>query len=410
MEDKNRGLEEMPAEVTYIKIDSEEGFVTGEHDVNHMKTLRFKDVIRNDLVGDFDEKGNYIIAENIEVDLVNLTKKIDANTINGVEGRAFVDDRVYKFNVTPPRELGNGNAYCYLQLLEELPRLNGYYVDTLTSVVATYEYKFDEFFMDKALEAFNFKEFDGDETEITERLPDSLRVRLEMLAAIKAQAYDPLDKLEEAYFNKRLQLLAEDPELSVILAEFANRRNKLEPYFDKAEHRFMYLNELLDEVLDLEVSKKALEKSPTIKEQLVEADKKAYNLAIKVEEKVREDNPLERAEKKALFTDMSKEKPAPAKPKNPAVRVNKGGGGKDPFGYNPKQNDRVGYTSPNGKGGKKGDKGKDEKKPSFDPPKKEPQQQTKVADTHSFEIINVTNLDSGLGKQGIQTHDNGRTM
>ena len=312
-ENKVQGLNnDAPTEaLTYEKKDSDKGYVEGEHDVMKMKAQRFRDVIANDLLGDFDSKGKYHLSDEIAADLVAVTKKIDSHDQNGTQGRAFVGDRILYFNLTPPKASpeNEANAYCYLELLEEIPRINGYYIDTLTTVVATYEYKNDEFFYDRALEVFNFKEYKADEPVDTQLLPESLSARYAFTAAMLKQAETPLENLEEAYFNKRLQLLAEDPELAIILAEFSNKRNKLEPYFAKAENKYQFLNEILDEVLELPACKKALEKSP-VREQLIEADKKAYQLVEKVEERVREDNRTKEAVSQAMFTDLA-EKPAP---------------------------------------------------------------------------------------------------
>ena len=305
---------------TYIKQGSELGFVQGEHDVKQMKAMRFRDVISNDLLGDFDESGKYILSDAVAADLVAITKKIDSNDTNGTQGRAFVGDRVLHFNLTPPVALDKDTAYCYLQLLEEIPRINGYYVDTLTTVVATYEYKNDEYFFERALQVFNFKEYKVDETVEPQIVPDSFAERYAFIAAMRKQAYEPMDTLEEAYFNKRLQLLSEDPELAIILAEFANKRNKLEPFFDKAEHKYAFLNQILDEVLEMPACKKALENSP-VREQLAEADIKAYDLTVKVEEKVCTDNRTKVAVEQAIFTDVGAEQ-AP-KPKLPP-QVSKG--------------------------------------------------------------------------------------
>ena len=302
---------EQGAVPTYEKKDSEKGFVEGEHDVLKMKAQRFRDVIQNDLLGDFDASGKYVLSEAVSADLVAVTKKIDSHDQNGTQGRAFVGDRILYFNLTPPAlsPATEGYAYCYLQLLEEIPRINGYYIDTLTSVVATYEYKNDEYFYDRALEVFNFKEYKADETVDTQLMPESLSARYAYTAAMLKQAQEPMDNLDEAYFNKRLQLLSEDPELAIILAEFSNKRSKLEPYFAKAENKYQFLNEILDEVLEMPACKKALEKSP-VKDRMVEADKKAYQLVEKVEVRVREDNRTKEAVEQAMFTDLA-EKPAP---------------------------------------------------------------------------------------------------
>lgn len=303
----------------YEKPDSDKGYVEGEHDVLQMRVLRYKDVILNNLLGDFDENGKYVIADDILKDLVTLTKKIDAHTQNGTEGRAFVGDRVLYFNLTPPVSLGNGQAYCYLQLLEEIPRIGGYYIDTHTTIVATYEYKDDEFFADRALEVFNFKEYKADETIPPELLPDSLAQRFAYVDAMLKEAGDPLDKLEEAYFNKRLQVLSEYPELAVILAEFTAKRNKLEPYFIKNDHKYFYLNQILDDILSSEQYKKIIEASPA-QFVLKEAENKYFDLSIKVEQKVRTDSRVNEKKQEAIFANITEngKASAPAQKKLPA--------------------------------------------------------------------------------------------
>lgn len=303
-------------EEIYEKPDSEKGFVEGEHDVAQMRILRFKDVILNNLVGDFDEHGKYVVADDILADLVLVTKKIDAHTQNGTEGRAFVGDYVLHFNLTPPVSLENGNAYCYLQLLEEIPRIGGYYIDTHTTIVATYEYKDDEFFADRALEVFNFKEYKADETVPAQLLPDSLAQRFAYTEAMLAEASDPLDKLEEAYFNKRLQILSDYPELAVLLAEFTAKRNKLEPYFIKNDHKYFYLNQILDDILSSNQAKQIIEASPA-KFPIREADKKYFDLSIKVEEKVRTDSRVNEKKNDAVFTNIAGNDKAPAPKKVP---------------------------------------------------------------------------------------------
>ena len=386
---------------TYIKQDSELGFVQGEHDVKQMKAMRFRDVISNDLLGDFDESGKYILSDAVAADLVAITKKIDSNDTNGTQGRAFVGDRVLHFNLTPPVALDKDTAYCYLQLLEEIPRINGYYVDTLTTVVATYEYKNDEYFFERALQVFNFKEYKADEAVEPQIMPDSFAERYALISAMRKQAYEPMDTLEEAYFNKRLQLLSEDPELAIILAEFANKRGKLEPFFEKAEHKYAFLNQILDEVIEMPACKKALENSP-VREQLAEADIKAYDLTVKVEEKVRTDNRTKVAVEQAIFTDVGVEK-AP-KPKMPP-QVSKGAkfeAGLFGQGVSTKKWDNP-EKGGKGGGGKKDKPKQEEKKgpvlfdttppPAPKPPQQQPQQQQQGGSP--FSKYKMDNIESG---------------
>lgn len=331
--------ENLNNQAIYEKFDSEMGYVKGEHDVMQMKVKRFKDEIFNDLVGTFDENGKYIISDEILAELVGLNKKIDAQTINGTEARAFVGDRVLRFNMTPPQALENGNAYCYLELLEEMSRINGYYIDTLTTVIATYEYKNDEFFYNNACNVFNLKEYKADDPDATapQLMPDYLGQRYSVLVAMMMQCGDALDTLEEAYFNKRMQLLAEYPEVALILAEFANKRNKLEPYFSKGEHKYFFLNQILDEVLEMSICKKVLEQS-NVKYQLKEADMKFYKLNMQAKEKMLDSHQVQKAQDNAMFVDTGKNpsKPAPQQKVKPNVKINSGNKGGKKGGGKPK--------------------------------------------------------------------------
>ncbi len=312
---------------SYEKFDCDLGYVTGEHDILQMKVKRFKEEVLCGLIGTFDDKGKYTIPDEVLVELVNLIKKIDAQTVNGTEARAFVGDKVLHFNMTPPKALENGDAYCYLELKEEVSHLNGYYIDTLTTIIATYEYKFDQFFLNNAYNVFNLKEYKADDPDATapQLVPDYLGQRYAVLDAMKNQYGDALDKLEEIYFNKRLQLLSEHLEVALILTEFANKRNKLEPYFAKSEHKYYFLNQLLDEVLETEQCKKYLNQS-NVKYLLNEADMKYFKFNIQAKEKINDSHQVKNAQKNALFVNIGKSpdaKPAPNKVK-PNVKVNSG--------------------------------------------------------------------------------------
>ena len=151
------------------------------------------------------------------------------------------------------------------------------------------------------------------------------------------QCGDALDTLEEAYFNKRMQLLAEHPEVALILAEFANKRNKLEPYFSKGEHKYFFLNQILDEVLEMSICKKVLEQS-NVKYQLKEADMKFYKLNMQAKEKMLDSHQVQKAQDNAMFVDTGKNpsKPAPQQKVKPNVKINSGNKGGKKGGGKPK--------------------------------------------------------------------------
>ena len=330
------------------------GVDDGKLDI-YQQINNYKDVLFNDLLGDYDEFGEYSMNEDIMQDLIDMPKKIDYIDEAGIHARGFLGDHTFSFLVSTPVKKDDGDAYCYLKLDEQVDRMAGFQFETITSVIATYCYKFDEFFDQHMRDVFNLREYEGDDTgeEGRQYRADYITSRYDLFYAMRACSEDYYEKLEEIYFNHRIMMLGMDPELTVIMAEFNKRRLKLDPYLIVSRRRFYFLNQLLDEILMLQAERlskseiaermeqldaKYIEKSQTIKQKTLE-NPKVVALTPQISNV---DNMARSAEKK---------KPAPA----PKKGVSKGGGDK------PKSKSKKKGGKGKG-GGKKGDKAKEKPK------------------------------------------------
>ena len=356
----------------YEKPDSDEGYIEDDLAIELEKVKRFKDVMYNDMLGDFNENGEYILPESIMQELIDMPKKIDVVSDNGIEARGFLGERVFHFVVTPAVKEENGNAYCYLVLREEIERMGGYYVDTNSVVVATYDYKFDQFYEQRVREVFNLKDYDGDDTGEEGRayFADNITARFAELEVMRSQSLVISEKLEELYFNHRIQLLGAGPETALIMAEFTTKRNKLEPFFMNTERKYYFLNQVLDDVLEKPVCKECLEKTPVVKEKMQVLEEKFVEKSVEVQEKIVTSHAVQQVKKEhSPMMVMEEGKPVEKKPEKvqkPGVSKGNskqsGGGGKGKSGGSKPKGKPGGGGAGKKKDGGKG-KGKDAGKP-----------------------------------------------
>ncbi len=305
----------------------------------------YKDVLFNDLVGDYDEFGTYTVSDDIMQDLIDMPKKIDFIDEAGIHARGFLGDHIFSFLVTTPIKKDDGDAYCYLKLDEQIDRLAGFQYETQTVTIATYCYRYDELYDGFMRDAFHLREYESDDTgeEGRKYRADYLTSRYDLFYTMRACSEDYYEKLEEIYFNHRLLMLGMDPELTLIMAEFNKKRQKLDPYLIISRRRFFFLNQLLDEVLQMQAER--LSKSE-ISARMEQLDAKYIAKSKEIKQKTLTNTKvvemMPKTSNVSSATQSINKKPANKQQKG----VSKGGGDK------PKSNG----------GKKKGGKGKDKSK------------------------------------------------
>ena len=239
--------------IEYEREDSDDGVITNIPEITQQQATHITDVIYNGLLGDYDNYGKYTISDEITKELAHMPKHFVRKDKFGTYLQAKVGDKSFDFCVTPPVIKEDGNAYCYLQLLEEVSYTNGYIIDTKTTTVATYEYLYSDVYYDWVASAFNIDQDPEGEPEGGRKYIDTqyIDLRLKYLKAVADMSIDLYEELDESYFNQRLQILNELPEGTVILAEFNKEREKIEKYFvTNSRRKFKALNDLLNSILD----------------------------------------------------------------------------------------------------------------------------------------------------------------
>ena len=309
----------------YEKHDCFEGCLTDEREIGLEKIRRFKQVIDNGMLGDFDAKGKYQLSEEITKELVDMPKKIDYVDELGIHARGFLGDKVFSFIITHPVEQTNGYAYCFLQLLETIDFMGGYYVNTNSVIVATYDYKYNAYYDQNVRNVFHLKEYSDDDTGEEGRayFADNISIRLSELDSIKEGNLDTIEKLDEIYFNHRIKLLGLNPDTAKLMAEFKALKNKVEPFVKLSSRKYAIYNQVLDEVLSKEKNKEILRQSQVC-EQMEQLDDKFAEKSIQIQQRIEEVQEKETKQKeKEVFVQYQKggktiEKPA-SKPFVPGV-------------------------------------------------------------------------------------------
>lgn len=382
-EELNGGVEvQAQSQSYYEKLDTDEGYIEDELQIELEKIRRTKDVLYNDMLGEYNEKGEYKLSQSIMQELIDMPKKIDVIDDNGIEARGFLGDRIFEFTISKPKLEDNGNAYCFLVLHEKIERMGGYYIDTNAVVVATYEYKYDKFYLNHIKEVFNLKEYEDDTTGEEGRTfyADKISLRFKELAVMREVGDDVYERLEEIYFNRRIQLLGLSAQTALIMAEFTSRKNKLEPFFMNTTRKYYFLNQLLDDCLQKKECAECLENSD-IKEQMQALDKKFVEKNVEVEQKIKENPQVQKIRKQEQFKDIAdlenlgRETTQKPTQKPMPKGVTKGDAGK------PKSKKKGGGGKSKGGGGKKDSKKKDDKKPFmavYTPPKPAPKEEQSI--------------------------------
>lgn len=317
------------SEVTQEIVHNDEQISASESDAvldDYQQISNYKDVLFNDLMGDYDERGEYSINDDILQDLIDMPKKIDFVDEAGIHARGFLGDHIFSFLVTAPVKTDKGDAYCYLKLDEQVDRMAGFRYDVVTSVIATYCYRYDELFDQYMRDVFHLREYEGDNTgeEGRQYRAEYIANRYELLYATRACSEDYYEKLEEIYFNHRIMMLSMDPELMAIMAEFNKKRVKLDPYLIISKRRFYFLNQLLDEVLQLQNER--IKKSE-IAEKMDLLDAKYIEKSVMIKQKAQE-NPKVVALMPKSSSDNLAQNLSGKRATQPKPGVSKGGGTK----------------------------------------------------------------------------------
>ncbi len=232
----------------FTKLDTFDEFVTEK--VN---------VIKNDLLGDYNENGKYIINKKVIVELLELEKVKRSSFNNSIFCTSYLPGfGEITFELTLKRQGNNGIASIYV--LENVDKVNGYIQNTLRTQVAIYKDVLTPDFIEKSYKGFHIKK--NEEQDQKELNPEDLKTSLNSYIGARKYFIDLMDHatnddyntMYQQYFNKRIDLLNENASeySSLVLNSYRTEYNKIKDYFLKNEGAVDYkaLNELLDKCFE----------------------------------------------------------------------------------------------------------------------------------------------------------------
>lgn len=226
-----------------------------KREISQFRAIYKMKALNQNLLGDFDNDGNYVIEEAVMQELISIPKFIDKMDNDGVLHLLYEykDGTLFKMICPKPVMINNNSFYCTLVLNEEMEFANGYMTDTISTVVGTFMCEKSQennlqVLRNKAFNIYKKEEITDDVKKPTDAIDAKYNLNKVTLKQLK-QRIEDLDKI---YHDKRKQLLNEMQGGSSVLEEFSDVYKNLENYFFKGQkrNRFGALNDLLSLVLD----------------------------------------------------------------------------------------------------------------------------------------------------------------
>ena len=220
------------------------------------------DVIQNNLLGVYDDEGNYSIAPQIIEELLKLHKVKRATFANSVfcVGSLLGYGEIV-FELTFSSKTHNGkSASATIYLLEDVDKINGYLQNTIKTKLEDFNDDVENF-IEETYKHFNIDSNDEDEddAEVLERKLDEDLENEDSFIIAKKQYSLILEKLLEEkfldaygkYFTARISLLTKmNNEFSqAVLGSFNSQYSLIQNVFLQ-EKNYKVLNELLDKCFE----------------------------------------------------------------------------------------------------------------------------------------------------------------
>ena len=216
------------------------------------------DIIENNLLGSYDDKGNYVIAPQIVNELISL-KKVKKSTYDNsmfcFGNLMGYGEICFELHYDQTRDVDN-LATASLFVLEDVHKINGYLQNTIKTKLAQYTDKIESFLSNSYVK-FNIVEDDEDSGQEKKSLDD---LELDNSYILAKKAYMLLleklseDKMLDAYgklFTAKLSIMTKlDNDFSQdVLNRFNEKYQLIENIFLKNKN-YKDLNELLDACIE----------------------------------------------------------------------------------------------------------------------------------------------------------------
>lgn len=255
--------------VYYKRVDVDGGVMTDVDDIENFKSVQRRDVINNYMLGDFNDIGDYVVAEKVLSSLVEIRKTVSNEYNNMIFLKSvseFAEKNKLEFCIVV-KELSDdraGYATAIMKLLEPVNKINGYVTNTNSFIVASFTDKNDDLFIGKVKKVFGVVESNDTNGKDDPKVIAEILNRITFLRHCKDMSISVFASVESDYYHNRLEVLKQKPEYEAILKKYRSLILKAGVFLDpNSPEYFAYMNELLDQAID-----NAINEDPSLKDKL----------------------------------------------------------------------------------------------------------------------------------------------
>lgn len=217
------------------------------------------DIFKNNLLGEYDDNGNYSIAPQIVQELIELKKfrkKTFDNSVFCYGNLLGYGEIAFEISFDKSRDDEN-RATASLFVLEDVDKVNGYLQNIIKTKLADFVSNVSDF-IEQAYVKFNMVDEEDDDEGRERKNLDDLELDDSYILAKRAYML-LLDKLSDEkmldaygkYFTARLTVLTKlDNEFSTAVLDLFNQKYELIEDIFLKEKNYKALNELLDSCIE----------------------------------------------------------------------------------------------------------------------------------------------------------------
>lgn len=243
----------------YVRADIQGGYIYNKSEIDYFKQTQIIDVISNLMLGDYNQKGSYMISKEIIEELVKMKKVYQysfgattfCQSVNEIGGYGKID-----FAIKIRKNTQTGVISATLQVLETIDRANGYYQNTNSASIETYTAKDSSTFIVDMLKYFNVasKREDGLlKKEIQNEEINSIIARKKYEELLKNVSNDKIEAINKDLYFKRMKILDKSSIGKKIKIELESETYKINGWFIKEgmPGYYRYLNQILDGLVEM---------------------------------------------------------------------------------------------------------------------------------------------------------------
>lgn len=229
-------------EVQYIPFGSSE-ILVDETDINYTKASLYQTIITNNLLGFFDETGDYDIPFELVSELIEIPKKLDERIGNTAYADTEVNGHFLRFKVEFSSNSGQSDAKLFI--VEKVKDRQDF--DSITTFLTMFTLASEAGFMDKAYLEFNINA----ETSVLDiESYKNLKKKFDVMEGNFGYNLILLELLSQDYISRLKALLEKlGGKGSKILEEFNAELAKLIEKKKLTANNFIAIKNLLDQIM-----------------------------------------------------------------------------------------------------------------------------------------------------------------